>query len=162
MTTPVLTSVAMRRSGKIPFSSARKFSDTAASSSHTPARLETGARPSRPPTVPGLPGDEGGRRAGRPSPVVRPGYRRLALSDDWLDGKGQSPYELWLSRGHLSRPACSHVKQIAKRPGTRTRSLGTFPRPGFLLAKGGPDVRVPRPQSRNAACSRRYSAFAVR
>src|SRR6516164_6178892 len=24
-----------------------------------------------------------------------------------------------LSRGHLSRPACSHVKQIAKRPGTR-------------------------------------------
>src|SRR5262249_34584469 len=24
-----------------------------------------------------------------------------------------------LSRGHLSRPACSHVKQVAKRPGTR-------------------------------------------
>src|SRR5215467_10903121 len=26
---------------------------------------------------------------------------------------------MMLSRGHLSRPACSHVKQVAKRPGTR-------------------------------------------
>src|SRR5207244_1795049 len=30
----------------------------------------------------------------------------------------------------------SHVKQIAKRPGTRDPGLGFIPRPGFLLAKG--------------------------
>src|SRR5262249_12359769 len=33
-----------------------------------------------------------------------------------------------LSRGHLSRPACSHVKQVAKRPGTRG--------PGGMISAG--------------------------
>src|SRR5262249_62265634 len=32
-----------------------------------------------------------------------------------------------LSRGHLSRPACSHVKQLAKRPGTHRTPGGAFP-----------------------------------
>ncbi len=46
-----------------------------------------------------------------------------------------------LSRGHLSRPACSHVKQVAKRPGTREPGRDFSPA-GFLLAtrvvpKGG-------------------------
>src|SRR6185437_5957395 len=36
-----------------------------------------------------------------------------------------------LSRGHLSRPACSHVKQIAKRPGTREPGRDIFLRPVF-------------------------------
>src|SRR5262249_52502744 len=35
-----------------------------------------------------------------------------------LTGRFQ-PRKRRLSRGHLSRPACSHVKQVAKRPGTR-------------------------------------------
>jgi hypothetical protein len=33
-----------------------------------------------------------------------------ALSDGRLDGKGESEYQHHLSRGDLSRPACSHVK----------------------------------------------------
>src|SRR6267142_6055698 len=48
-----------------------------------------------------------------------------------------------LSRGHLSRPACSHVKQVAKRPGTLGPGLGFFPRPVFYWpkeAKGGPSM----------------------
>ena len=32
------------------------------------------------------------------------------LSDGRLDGKGTTEYEHDLSRGDLSRPACSHVK----------------------------------------------------
>jgi hypothetical protein len=32
------------------------------------------------------------------------------LSDDRLDGKAASDYGDHLSRGDLSRPACSHVK----------------------------------------------------
>src|SRR5208283_3566180 len=42
-----------------------------------------------------------------------------------------------LSRGHLSRPACSHVKQIAKRPGTRVPGRDLSPA-GFLLASAWP------------------------
>src|SRR6185437_7136214 len=40
-----------------------------------------------------------------------------------------------LSRGHLSRPACSHVKQLAKRPGTREPGprISTLPA-GFCFA----------------------------
>src|SRR6202045_1287464 len=37
-----------------------------------------------------------------------------------------------LSRGHLSRPACSHVKQLAKRPGTREPGPRICP-PGRVL-----------------------------
>ena len=69
-----------------------------------------------------------------------------------------------LSRGHLSRPACSHVKQIAKRPGTRGPGGDIF-RPGFLLAEGDPDVRVrdqettaPKPASCMPARCARSSA----
>src|SRR6202012_945283 len=39
------------------------------------------------------------------------------LSDGRLDGKGATEYEHDLSRGDLSRPACSHVKQVAKQAG---------------------------------------------
>src|SRR5260370_42639739 len=39
------------------------------------------------------------------------------LSDGRLDGKGASEYQHDLSRGDLSRPACSHVKQVAKQAG---------------------------------------------
>src|SRR4029079_7308653 len=55
-----------------------------------------------------------------------------------------------LSRGHLSRPACSHVKQIAKRPGTREPGRDISPA-GFLLAtrmapKNGHRIRKRRAQ----------------
>src|SRR5712671_5007035 len=46
-----------------------------------------------------------------------------------------------LSRGHLSRPACSHVKQIAKRPGTRGPG-GMISGRDFCWAKEAPHVRV--------------------
>jgi hypothetical protein len=39
------------------------------------------------------------------------------LADGRLDGKGATEYEHDLSRGDLSRPACSHVKQVAKQAG---------------------------------------------
>src|SRR6188474_1560270 len=50
-----------------------------------------------------------------------------------------------LSRGHLSRPACSHVKQVAKRPGTRVPGQDLFPA-GFLLAK---EARMPASSARS-------------
>ena len=37
-------------------------------------------------------------------------------------------------RGHLSRPACSHVKQLAKQAGDRMIPAEPLFRPGFLLA----------------------------
>ena len=91
------------------------------------------------------------------------GPHRNPLADDQLDEKPSVTLQLGLSRGHLSRPACSHVKQIAKRPGTRWAPAEHF-RPGFLLGKGDPDVRVraaklpPRDPAR--AC--RHPALAVR
>src|SRR5262249_15588840 len=39
-----------------------------------------------------------------------------------------------LSRGHLSRPACSHVKQVAKKAGDAWTRRNDF-RPGFCWAK---------------------------
>src|SRR4029079_8757537 len=76
-----------------------------------------------------------------------------------------------LSRGHLSRPACSHVKQIAKRPGTREPGRDISPA-GFLLAtreylrarlKGGRNARVDQELSpRNPACACRHVALAIR
>src|SRR5688500_9477771 len=38
-----------------------------------------------------------------------------ALPDDRLDGKMPTALQGRYPRGHLSRPACSHVKQVAKR-----------------------------------------------
>src|SRR5580704_7435927 len=35
-------------------------------------------------------------------------------------------------RGHLSRPACSHVKQLAKQAGDRMDPGRTYVQPGFL------------------------------
>ena len=68
-----------------------------------------------------------------------------------LTGSRAGPLQTPLSRGHLSRPACSHVKQIAKRPGTRVPGRDFSPA-GFLLPRaptgfsrrpqGGPHVRV--------------------
>src|SRR3954468_1365247 len=50
------------------------------------------------------------------------------LSDDRLDGKGAREYQRDLSRGDLSRPACSHVKQVAKQAGdTCDPGLWNFP-----------------------------------
>ncbi len=67
-----------------------------------------------------------------------------------------------LSRGHLSRPACSHVKQLAKRPGTREPGRDISPA-GFLLAKGGRYARVVQDlPSRNPPGSCRHAALAVR
>src|SRR6478752_2315670 len=80
-----------------------------------------------------------------------------------LDHKPSVTLQLGLSRGHLSRPACSHVKQIAKRPGTRWAPAEHF-RPGFLLGKGDPDVRVRAAKlpPRDPACACRHPALAVR
>src|SRR5688500_17985103 len=64
-----------------------------------------------------------------------------ALPDDRLDGKTPAALQGRYPRGHLSRPACSHVKQVAKRPGTRRTPAELF-RPGFLLRKGDADVCV--------------------
>src|SRR6476619_5235049 len=61
------------------------------------------------------------------------GPHRNPLADDQLDEKPSVTLQLGLSRGHLSRPACSHVKQIAKRPGTREPGRDISPA-GFLLA----------------------------
>src|SRR5205807_428333 len=61
--------------------------------------------------------------------------RRLA--DDRLDGKPRAAYELDLSRGDLSRPACSHVKQVAKRPGTRSDPAENHPAGFFVARKEG-------------------------
>src|SRR3979490_2873055 len=50
------------------------------------------------------------------------------LSDGRLDGKGASEYLHDLSRGDLSRPACSHVKQVAKQAGDSViPACGIFP-----------------------------------
>src|SRR3979409_2119941 len=39
-----------------------------------------------------------------------------------------------LFRGHLSRPACSHVKQLAKQAGDRSDPGRTFVQAGFFSA----------------------------
>ena len=90
------------------------------------------------------------------------GYAKR-LADGRLDGKTPAALRGCLSRGHLSRPACSHVKQIAKRPGTREPGRRFFPA-GFLLAEGGPHARVRRSQipPRNPARACRHAALAVR
>src|SRR6202011_5462964 len=50
------------------------------------------------------------------------------LSDGRLDGKGAREYQHDLSRGDLSRPACSHVKQVAKQAGDSViPACGFFP-----------------------------------
>jgi hypothetical protein len=55
------------------------------------------------------------------------------LSEGRLDGKGAREYQHDLSRGDLSRPACSHVKQVAKQAGdTCDPGLWNFSRPVFL------------------------------
>src|SRR3954463_6620064 len=48
------------------------------------------------------------------------------LPDTCLDGKIARAYHPTLSRGHLSRSACRHVKQGAKRPGTRVPGQDFF------------------------------------
>jgi hypothetical protein len=37
-------------------------------------------------------------------------------------------------RGHLSRPACSHVKQLAKQAGDRVIPAELFVQAGFFMA----------------------------
>jgi hypothetical protein len=37
-------------------------------------------------------------------------------------------------RGHLSRPACSHVKQLAKQAGDRLIPAELFVQAGFFMA----------------------------
>jgi hypothetical protein len=37
-------------------------------------------------------------------------------------------------RGHLSRPACSHVKQLAKQAGDRSDPGRTYVQAGFFMA----------------------------
>jgi hypothetical protein len=37
-------------------------------------------------------------------------------------------------RGHLSRPACSHVKQLAKQAGDKIDPGRTFVQAGFFMA----------------------------
>src|SRR3954454_3841732 len=50
------------------------------------------------------------------------------LSDGRLDGKSTREYQVHLSRGDLSRPACSHVKQVAKQAGDSViPACGIFP-----------------------------------
>src|SRR5262245_22541886 len=67
----------------------------------------------------------------RPSNPQNMGF--YGLSDGRLDGKGASEYQQDLSRGDLSRPACSHVKQVAKQAGDNViPACGGFSRPVFL------------------------------
>ena len=40
----------------------------------------------------------------------------------------------WAFRGHLSRPACSHVKQLAKQAGDRSDPGRTYVQAGFFMA----------------------------
>src|ERR1700752_3801598 len=80
-----------------------------------------------------------------------------ALSDDRLDGKGASEYQHHLSRGDLSRPACSHVKQVAKQAGDSViPARGIFPGRFFVaismvtlevtcLSSSPPPAIVPKP-----------------
>src|SRR3978361_868716 len=81
------------------------------------------------------------------------------LSDGRLDGKSATEYEDDLSRGDLSRPACSHVKQVAKQAGdTCDPGLWNFSRPVFcdhfpvvtmevtcLRLRRQPPATVPKP-----------------
>src|SRR5258708_5784493 len=82
--------------------------------------------------------------------MVRNGARALAQHEAVLSPVNHSPV-LTKSpartsfnpfRGHLSRPACSHVKQLAKQAGDRSDPGRTLRfRPGFLWPdfRGGPD-----------------------
>src|SRR5712671_3234179 len=106
MTTPVLTSVAIIRSGKMPLSSARKLSDTG----RRPGSQAVAdcSRMEPPGPAFGRPDDKLReirerrlRCAPPPFPPPQAGRKRggkgegpPALADDWLDGKAQSPYEL--------------------------------------------------------------------
>jgi hypothetical protein len=40
----------------------------------------------------------------------------------------------WSFRGHLSRPACSHVKQLAKQAGDNSDPGRTYVQAGFFMA----------------------------
>ncbi len=90
------------------------------------------------------------QRKDRPAPRWIPasaGMTDHRLPQPAIDAKFMRHYEETV-RGHLSRPACSHVKQIAKRPEGMfpTRPLG----PGFLLETGhGEESR--RKRQRRAA-----------
>ena len=68
-----------------------------------------------------------------------------------------------LSRGHLSRPACSHVKQIAKRPGTRGPG-GHIPAGFFVGRRRASWTRLLEPAvpPGNPADPCRHPALAVR
>src|SRR5262249_46826356 len=48
-----------------------------------------------------------------------------------------------LSRGHLSRPACSHVKRVAKRPGTREPGRDISPGRFFVGDAHGTEKWIP-------------------
>jgi O-succinylhomoserine sulfhydrylase len=61
------------------------------------------------------------------------------LSDGRLDGKGASEYQHDLSRGDLSRPACSHVKQIAKQAGDDVIPALIFQAGFFVTVSRGHD-----------------------
>src|ERR1700754_4375141 len=88
------------------------------------------------------------------------------LSDGLLDGKGIANYAYDLSRGDLSRPACSHVKQVAKQAGDVWSRPVEFFQAGFFVAAAmrrdhvhEPDCSLP---SRNPSRPRRHAALAVR
>jgi hypothetical protein len=55
------------------------------------------------------------------------------LAEGRLDGKTSSEYQHDLSRGDLGRPACSHVKEIAKQAGDSViPACGEIFQAGFL------------------------------
>src|SRR5262245_8513921 len=96
---------------------------------------------------------------GSPDVIQTPEIRLFtALSDGRLDGKGASEYQVDLSRGDLSRPACSHVKQVAKQAGDSViPACGIFPGRFFVaifevvtqevtcLRSSPPPAIVPKP-----------------
>src|ERR1700755_3369829 len=59
-----------------------------------------------------------------------------------------------LFRGHLSRPACSHVKKLAKQAGDRMIPAEPPFRPGFLFGLSSVPAReAPRERRRNKMVS---------
>ncbi len=69
----------------------------------------------------GVGGDPGGEGREGGVVLVSSGPREASCPGMMADLDAPSPCIVRTKpiRGHLSRPACSHVKQIAKRPGTR-------------------------------------------
>src|SRR5580692_1584282 len=72
------------------------------------------------------------------------GRRPTMRSRDLVNPRrGLTKYSLGISfgsfRGHLSRPACSHVKQLAKQAGDRSDPGRTYVQAGFFygLISGG-------------------------